>query len=156
MTVRLDDGVGGVALGLAEQAHECNVYTLVAEHLSDVRHNARLVLLNDNDRAVFTGKVNLNAVNTRDAAFAAAERLTANGHHLTGSVLHADVHRVRMDIGLGFTGRERVGQAALGRNRKRIADAGVIGRKAHDAAEAGRGRCRGRGRYGQRSSTGQR
>ena len=106
MTVRLDDGVGGVALGLAEQAHERNVYTLVAEHLGDVRHNARLVLLNDDDRAVFTGKVNLNAVNARDAALAAAERLTADGHYLTGGILHADVHGVRMDIGLGLTRRE--------------------------------------------------
>ena len=70
------------------------------------RHNARLVLLNDDDRAVFTGKVNLNAVNARDAALAAAERLTADGHHLTGGVLHTDVHGVRMNIGLGLTRRE--------------------------------------------------
>ena len=42
-----------------------------------------------------------------------------------------------MDIGLGLTGRERVGQAALGRDGKRVADAGVVGREAHDAAEQG-------------------
>ena len=44
-------------------------------------------LLNDDDRAVFAGKVNLNAVNARDAALAAAERLTADGHYLTGGCL---------------------------------------------------------------------
>ena len=70
-------------------------------------------------------------------ALAAAERLAADGHDLTGGVLHADVHGVRVDVGLGFTGRERVGQAALGGDGKRVADTGVIVREAHDAAEQG-------------------
>ena len=135
--VRLDDGVGSMSLRLAEQAHEGDVDALVAEHPGDVRDDARLVLLHDDDCAVLAGEVDLDAVDARDAAFAAAERLAADGHDLTGGVLHADVHGVRMDVGLGFTGRERVGQTALGGDGKRVADTGVIGRETHDAAEQG-------------------
>ena len=126
-----------MSLGLAEQAHEGDVYALVAEHLGDVRDDARLVLLHDDDRAVFAGEIDLDAVDTRDAALAAAERLAADGHDLTGGVLHADVNRVRVNVGFGLARRERIGKAALGRDGEGVADAGVVGRETHDAAEQG-------------------
>lgn len=50
-------------------------------------------------------------------------------------VCHGDVHSVRMDLDFRLIRDEGVGQTTFLRNLKRIADAHIVGGKAHDAAE---------------------
>ena len=47
-SVRFNNRISSMALGLTEQAHKRNVHIVLAEHMGNVRHNAGGVFVNDN------------------------------------------------------------------------------------------------------------
>lgn len=118
-----------------EQAHECTFATLSAEHLGDVRHDARLVLLNDDDQKVFTGKVNLNAATRAMRHLPLPSDSHRDGHYLNSGILQRGCPRCSdANIGLGSHG---VNEAGTDRARRTETNCGCGCQctKAHDAAE---------------------
>src|SRR5699024_4389187 len=82
-------------------------------------------------------EVHTDAVDAHDVHLAASQGLAPDGHNLSGSVLHADVHGVGVDVGLHLIGSKREGKAPLVGNAEGVPNAQIIGGETHDTAQQG-------------------
>ena len=113
------DGISGISFGFAEQTHECDIDSKFAEAFGNVSNNARCIFLDNDDRAVFSGKINLHTIDPAQAGFSATERFSADRHLLPFFIYHQDIDGIRVYVGFYVVRNERIFDSVVCRDLAR-------------------------------------
>ena len=70
----------------------------------------------DDDRAVFSGKINLHTIDPAQAGFSATERFSADHHLLPFFIYHQDIDGIRVYVGFYVVRNERIFDSVICRD----------------------------------------